>query len=141
MPETLSASLAVQKMHAARFTAALTAAGIAADVVGNVQDGQSLPYVVIGEDDESGGFRTQSTAGTVLPTTTRIYSHSKVEAKRIRDVLVQDQTDRGNLPALDAPFKIVLVEWTGSPVIPTARADAEDFYQIPLRIRYHITQT
>lgn len=125
-------------MQYSRFPAAITAAGLSAKVTGTPGENEALPFVHIGEDDENDSFRTQSTNGSMLTPLVHVWSDNPTEAKRIADTIVQDQTDRDNLPSLDVPFKIITVDVESAPTFRDPQTDGPDLYHIPIRFRYQI---
>lgn len=115
------AKLAVQKAVFARLSSALT------EPVRT--DGDEVPGVEIGRDDEA--FESESTTTEASNVTVTVFSRAfnEVQAKELSDTVVTELTDRADLLSLDAPFYVLRSTLIGSDMQTVRRVDGPTIYE------------
>ena len=97
-------------------------------------DGEALPGVQIGEDDENSTIESTTTETSVVSLTIYCRALTQKEAKDMAETVVVELTDRGDLLALDSPFYVMAAELIGSRLRVQRRVDGPTIFENIVRI-------
>jgi hypothetical protein len=95
--------------------------------------------VEIGDDDETQSRETTSSVHTDVAHTIRCRARSEVKAKSIAQDVVDELTDRSDLPD-PTGFHVLHGELTGHDMRRTRRVDGPDYYEDIIILTYRVSR-
>jgi len=103
-------------------------------------DGEEVPGVQIGEDDESTTTESTSTETSVVGLTIYCRALTKDKAKALAETVTVELTDRDDLLALNSPFYVMGTELIGSALRTLRRVEGPTIYENIVRIDLTVNQ-